>query len=631
MNETAAIVGIYGAVDEAVKGGRQREAVARLLPQYGDRGFSWYDEFKRWIASKHEVAGPREAFPELEPALKILGEQTPVCRMRARRLFAIAVAARAFPEMMDAETDLGKLAVAALESEGIASRPDKGRELLDLLGEETMLSGSPGGVRPDLAQWWDRIIETASTHSLIADETGLRPRPCSGKLVPVPGHGTAVAFVTETLTSEVDFDDAVRFLSPAVWKKCMPDFWCVMKELGNPPRHKDALLYHEVVSSNCQDRATAAFNAEAELEFTFWTLPETSSPEVAVTNYQLAEGRPRAGDAILVDEGSLVVAKTGGGQRPLLITTTKRIEWDWPFSSQVLEMIMCALGYADVTGNLLCCAATTAATAKKGKMIGADFPGVSPQPPSPGAGTGARARTAAAGQRHATRASGATGEAPGAVADLAEATAKVWAQMLTQSARAIERGVADLGSPGAGPPSATAGETGRSTETGSRIGDALNSYNARVASVIERWSDHTAKFAGKLGDGALDAPAMTSELVSCATLATRSWLELWEEAMKAGTGFGSSQDPGETVTSKVFHAPAGAALKLAGPLQKGAGLGELAVGKVDLQPAHLAAGKTEFTLSVDPYGCRGATYVGTVEATTADGVVVPIVVWITVP
>ncbi len=449
MNETAAILGIYGAVDQAVQRGARREAVARLLPQYADPRFSWYGEFERWLASRHAGA-PREALPGLAPALAVLSEHTPQCRMRPRRLFAIAVATRAFPEMMDAESELGKLAEAALASESIASRAEKGRELLDLLGEETMLSGSPTGSRPDLAQWWDRVVETALTHSLIPDDTGMRPRPCSGKLVPVPGRGSAVAFVTETLTSEVDFDDAVRFLNPIVWKKCMPDFWCVMKELSSP-HHSDAFLYHEVVSSNCEDRAGAAFNAEAELEFTFWTLPEASSPEVAVSNYQLAEGRPREGDAILVDEGSLVVAKTGGGQRPLLITTTKRIEWDCPFSSEVLAMIMCALGYADVTGNLLCCAASSVATAKKGKKIGADFPGLSPAPP-PARSARAGAETSAGARRSEARASTVTGAAQSSAAELVEASAKVWAQMLTESARAIERGAAELGSSSAPPP-----------------------------------------------------------------------------------------------------------------------------------------------------------------------------------
>jgi hypothetical protein len=165
---------------------------------------------------------------------------------------------------------------------------------------------------------------------------------------------------------------------------------------------------------------------------------------------------------------------------------------------------------------------------------------------------------------------------------------------------------------------------------GSRMSDVVNSYNARAASLLERWSAHAEKFAGKLDEGGLDAPEMASELVACATLATRTSVELLEEAMNATGSLGGAWTPGGTVTSKPFHAPAGAALKLAGPLQKGAGLGELAVGKVRIEPGQLDAGATEFTLSVDPYGCRGATYVGTVEATTGDQSV-PIVVWITVP
>ncbi len=164
---------------------------------------------------------------------------------------------------------------------------------------------------------------------------------------------------------------------------------------------------------------------------------------------------------------------------------------------------------------------------------------------------------------------------------------------------------------------------------GSRMSDVVNSYNARVASLLERWSEHTAKFAGKLDEGPLDAPTMSSELVSCATLATRTGVELLEEAMDAATRLGATRAGGETVISKPFHAPAGALLKLAGPLQKGAGLGELPVDTVALDPEQLAAGETEFTLRVDARNRRGATYVGTVEAVTDQRV--QIVVWITVP
>jgi hypothetical protein len=164
---------------------------------------------------------------------------------------------------------------------------------------------------------------------------------------------------------------------------------------------------------------------------------------------------------------------------------------------------------------------------------------------------------------------------------------------------------------------------------GTRIEDVVHGYNALAASLLERWGERTAKFAEKIDDGKLDASTMTSELVSCTTLATQTAVELMEEALEAAIALGGARGDCEVVTSKPFAAPAGASLKLTGPLQKGAGLGELAVQAITLQPQQLGPEETSFTLAVDAYGCRGGTYVGTVEATTDESVT--IVVWITVP
>ncbi len=438
MNETAAIVGIYGAVDEAVReDASRRDAVARLIPQYADPNFSWYEDFQTWLHTGR-AEQRTEPMPGLEAALVRLTASTPKCRMRPRRLFAIALATRAFPEMLDSETKLGDLALRAVAVKNLAEQGDAAAKLLALLGDEAGLDRF-GETQPNLDRWWDKLVETAVTQHLLRDPAGMRPRPCSGRLVEVPGEvAPAVAFVTEFTTSEVDFDAAVRFLDPVVWKKCMPDFWCVMKGLESHGKG-GVSRYHEVVSSDCANRDTAWFNADTELDFTFWALPEGSAAEVAISNYQLSKGRPREGDLIVVDEGSLVVARTHGGQRPLLITTTKRIEFDYPFSSEALAVIVCALGYADVTGDLLCCAAASAEAAKKGKAIGADFPGVAPPAPASCAPDGGGARRAAA-----SRASAQTEALSGSVAELFQSTATLWAGVLRSGAAAMERGLDDV-------------------------------------------------------------------------------------------------------------------------------------------------------------------------------------------
>ena len=192
--------------------------------------------------------------------------------------------------------------------------------------------------------------------------------------------------------------------------------------------------YREVVSSDCNHPATAEFYAETELDFNFWSIPQ-KEPVVAIANYQLSKGRPRKGDLILVDEGTLVVAKTGTGQRPVRVTTTKRIEFDWPFSSQVLAVMMCASGYGELAGDLFCCAASKAAA--EGKKIPA-FPG---EPPPQNAGAAApRASRRSPVEPTTTRAvAGADSAAAAAASNLVDCGAKFWARALRDCAHAIER------------------------------------------------------------------------------------------------------------------------------------------------------------------------------------------------
>lgn len=442
MNETAAIVGLYGAVDEAVReNAERREAVARLLPQYRHEDFGWFQEFRNWLAaSRDEGTEPSEEFPGLQDGLKRLSAIQPKCRMRPRRLFAIAVAARAFPDMLNPETDLGTLSIEALGVKGLAPDGDRAHELLQLLGNDERLDEA-GRTQPNLKQWWDEFVDTAHAHRLLSDVTGMRPRPCSGRVVKLPNdRGLAAAFITEFTTSEVSFEQAVKFLNPAVWKKCRPDFWCEMKSLGAPVKG-GAYRYKEVVSSDCDQRALAWFNAETELDFVFWTLPKKATPEVAITNYRLAQGLPHDGELIQVDEGTLVVAKTEGGQGPLQITTTKRIQFDEGFSAPMLALIMCAFGYADTAGDLLCCAASNVEAAAKGKKVGADFPSIEPSLQASGTKGQRASRPASTAPKPAAAPSAASA---GNLAEMFQNSANMWASFLRGSAKALERSAKEL-------------------------------------------------------------------------------------------------------------------------------------------------------------------------------------------
>jgi hypothetical protein len=428
MAETDAIVGIYGAVDRAVQVDPvARLRVAQLLPQYIDPKLHWFDDFQEWLAETAEAEGDGPAFPDVREALTQLAELPSQARTRARRMFAVAIATRAFPQISDPEGELRPLAIAALRAPADAEEPEPeepAEDLYKLLAGEDQPVPFDAAAPPGPSAWWKGVIDTALTRHTIQNTIGMYPRPCAGRLVTVPGvNGPVAALRTEHVTDEVDFDKATRFIEPVNWETCMPNFWCDVHVVADPRLPAGQRRYHEVVSTHCGDKARPGFWAETELMFNFMWVPKKKNAEAAVANYELAEGRPQPSDRILVDEGTLVVAKLDGGPS-LLITTTKRIKFTYPFSSEALALIMCALGYADVAGDLLACAAT------RGKDVGAggtDVPGV-----------GVTAAATRAGGGDAARSPGGSGQTrPGG---LVQDTVDIWTRALRDSARALERG-----------------------------------------------------------------------------------------------------------------------------------------------------------------------------------------------
>lgn len=465
MGETDAIVGIYGAVDRAVQADPDARArVAQLLPHYRNPELRWYDDFLEWLSGTPVADSSGPAFPDVGDALTQLAQIAPECRMRARRLFAIQVATRAFPQMRERDNPLRSRAVDALRasfgktkasgdtkgrgksttsrSSSTAESGRKAEDLYRLLAGEDHPDSFDAARAPEGSGGWNELVATAEAKGLIADTTGMLPQPCSGRLVSVPGvTGPVATLETEVETNEIDFDAATRFIEPVNWVTCMPNFWCdvhVIPDGRLPPGQR---LYHEVVSTHCGDKARAGFWAETDLLFNFMWLPDKVKPEVALTNYQLADGRPLPHDLIRVDEGTLVVSKVGEGQRPLRITTTKRIKFSYPFISEALAVMMCAFGYADVAGDLLCCAATRGRDPGDKAAVGTDFPGVSPTAAAPDSATGSATGYAATSP-------GGYGQGPlgGLVQDMVD----IWTGVLRDGAAAIERGVGGARKGGAG-------------------------------------------------------------------------------------------------------------------------------------------------------------------------------------
>jgi len=437
---TEAIVGIFGEVDRAVQlDPLARLRVSQFLPEYQTPGVRWYDDFlkwlaetraepgdfPRWVAETREEPSSGEArlpgpFPNVTEALDTFTENGAEGRERARLTFAIAVAARAFPQVREG----GPLREGAVRALGTFA--DDAEELLELLSDERP-SGFGIGQAPGTSYWWNGVVNFFEEKGI--DTTGMEPKPCTARLVTVPGiDGPAAALRTEFDTKTLDFETATNFMEPENWRTCRRDFWCCMEREPDPKLGRGQWRYHEIVSSNCDD-VRALFRAETRLLFNFMWIPTEGEAQAAVANYELAEQPPRRNDLIQVDEGSLLVSRldwrpkpVGGanvaGRERLRITTTKRIKFNYPFSSYALALIVCALGWLDTGAQLVACAA----------KMGTGFTGT-PFPGEP---------ATEAMKPRGERAAGSSGGPPGSLIDLCQEGVDIWARALREGAAALE-------------------------------------------------------------------------------------------------------------------------------------------------------------------------------------------------
>jgi len=172
----------------------------------------------------------------------------------------------------------------------------------------------------------------------------------------------------------------------------------------------------------------------------------------------------------------------------------------------------------------------------------------------------------------------------------------------------------------------------------------VQGYTTLASSLLERWSAHASAVAANVEAPDYDAERAAADLAACASLATESWLLLAAKMLDPCGVLGGGEGDPNIVNSQPFKAPAGATLKLAGPLVESPGGDELPVSVVSIKPPQLSPSEDEFTLRADATGHRGATYVGMVEASTgaasalaaagaagAAGAAVQVTVWITVP
>jgi hypothetical protein len=369
MGELRDLIAIYGEIDRAVAAdGSARERVASLLPAYGaEDDVRWYDDFVSWTAERTPGRSEGRSFPSLDAALADLATITPQGRMRARRLWAITLAAEVFPELKERDNGTSPLARALgpPDTEGESpKRQDLVMRLADTERRATILAENDGS----LDAWWEQTLREARANGEIdEDAERLGPRPCTGRVLSVRAPGgdevTVAALWTEFETSLLTFDQASEFLHPDLWPGCSP-LCCRMEDRGLQPSglHR----YGEVVSVDCDD-GQPAWTINAELDFAFTRQPGI----VAIADYHMSPSRPQD---VIVDEGALVVAEIGTPQKPRVrVTTTKRVRFDGPFSGESLGLVMCALGYGEIVHDLIFTCALGGGAGK-------------PLPPPPGAG-----------------------------------------------------------------------------------------------------------------------------------------------------------------------------------------------------------------------------------------------------
>ena len=348
---------LYGAIDRSVELRPRMEEpppVALLLPVYREADVLWYTKYLE--VSGGEPAFGAEAFDPVATvlaALAFLAKRRPKCRWWARRLYAAAAAALAFPDV-EAITD-EVLVAAALGAEETEERPAaEVKRLAELLRRPPEDESHAAREK-----WWKDLVFDSG---LIPNPEAVGPVPSSCTpeitLMDVNGDVDPVPTFTTIFDAPLSFDDAREFFDPMTWI-CFPT-WCAMKDAG---RKNGVHQYRETVSFDCGNETVLALVVNLD----FVVLPiEPGPPRVAVTRYKLSDNQPQP-CYVLVNEGKLEIRELRGEPDPLMrITTTKSIKFTAELDSLGLASFLCLSGYAGMVEDLICCATKKSLVAGEG-------------------------------------------------------------------------------------------------------------------------------------------------------------------------------------------------------------------------------------------------------------------------
>jgi hypothetical protein len=357
MSEIGDLIAILGEIDRAVSaepdGDERRTQVADLVPAYreGER-FGWFETF----VDRNELE-----LPTIEQAMSSLARPTRFASMLPRRLLAVALAARTFPDQFgpggeNQDASLRALSVPGIvaglpgvETPPVASAPGPSElsESVRAQAQDLLALLVDPGELPTLEDWPAFITRN---DSLISAQLARLPTPCTSTVIELPQGGdvAAVALLQTTLcVRDVNFATlATRLLDPANWPECSP-WWCSMHRV--PVAESGLMRFLEVVALDCPSHT---LEVAVFLDFA----RPVDTPTRKVLTYKLnpmlgpVDGL-MANGAVDVDEGTIEVRDEADHVH---VETTKRVRFTGYLDTGTIAILACWIGYGDNATDLIC-------------------------------------------------------------------------------------------------------------------------------------------------------------------------------------------------------------------------------------------------------------------------------------
>ncbi|MGH9112592.1 MAG: hypothetical protein ACRDZN_09920 [Acidimicrobiales bacterium] len=361
MSEIGDLIAILGEIDRTVgadehgEAAEKRSQVAALVPAYREPDrFGWFDGF---------VAANELELPSLDEAMRNLAQPTRFASMLPRRLLAVALAVRMFPEQFGPGREGEGDALRALVVPGIVAglppiatpphdEPPEPPGIDDTVrgqARDLLAALADPGELPTIEAWRDFVTRQHDAGRISAQLASL-PAPCTVTVLELRREGDpdAIAVLqTRLCVRGVDIATlAAGFLDPTRWPQCSP-WWCAM-ELA-PGGGAGLTRYLEVVALACPGVLEVAV-------FLDFATPVDSGTRKVVT-YKLSPDQGgtvagfRANGAVNVDQGTIELRQE---QDHVHVETTKRVRFTRLVDAQAIAVLACWVGYGDFASDLVC-------------------------------------------------------------------------------------------------------------------------------------------------------------------------------------------------------------------------------------------------------------------------------------